>query len=88
MDNVFMSKLKELAAEIIPAGGHVYLYGSRARGDERSDSDWDNYIYPFVELGWNFGYDVSPLSYTYKEWEIRHITPFYKNVENDKILIL
>ncbi|MBQ1731167.1 MAG: nucleotidyltransferase domain-containing protein [Bacteroidales bacterium] len=105
MDNVFMSKLRELAAEIIPAGGHVYLYGSRARGDERSDSDWDllilldkeksnfnydhdNYIYPFVELGWNFGYDVSPLSYTYKEWEIRHITPFYKNVENDKILIL
>lgn len=105
MDDVFFSKLKELAAKVIPQGGHAYLYGSRARGDARSDSDWDmlilldkettnmssdfdNYCYPFIELGWNYGYSVSPLSYSYKEWEIRHITPFYKNVEHDKILII
>lgn len=29
------------AAEILPAGSRVVLYGSRARGDSHVDSDWD-----------------------------------------------
>lgn len=33
--------LKATAAEILPKGSRVALYGSRARGDYRADSDWD-----------------------------------------------
>ena len=80
------------------------LYGSRARGDYRSDSDWDllvlvdkdsqhlqdfdRYAYPFVEMGWQIGAEINPMLYTYQEWEQRKFTPFYNNVEQDKIQLI
>lgn len=30
-----------LAKKVMPEGSQVWLYGSRARGDTRDDSDWD-----------------------------------------------
>ncbi len=33
--------LKLKASEILPEGSRLVLYGSRARGDNRPDSDWD-----------------------------------------------
>lgn len=95
--------LKGVAQRVVPAGGKVWLYGSRARGDAHEDSDWDllillpqstitsadedNIAYPFVHEGWKRNLDVSPQLYTIDEWAERSFTPYYKNVEHDKISI-
>lgn len=42
-DNL-ITAIKEKAAEILPAGSRLSLYGSRARGDAGIDSDWDLHI--------------------------------------------
>lgn len=96
-------RLKEVAQMVIPPGGSAWLYGSRARGDARDDSDWDilillnknriekedydNVGYPFTEFGWTTGEMIIPVLYTVKEWEQNSFTPFYKNVEHDKIAV-
>lgn len=98
-----MQKLREVAHNILPEGSSVWLYGSRARGEARQNSDWDILIllnqdnlgkddfdkfgYPFIVLGWQYGEDVSPQLYTRNEWNLRSITPFYNNVEQDKLII-
>ncbi len=42
-DNL-IAALKVKAAEILPQGSRMSLYGSRARGDAKEDSDWDLHI--------------------------------------------
>ena len=99
-----VAHIKQVAHDVLPKGSVLYLYGSRARGDYHEDSDWDllvlvdqdrqqlqdfeHYAYPFVEMGWNEGVEINPMLYTRTEWEKRHFTPFYHNVENDKIVLV
>ena len=40
-DNMVIQKIQEVARQVLPPGSELYLYGSRARGDARPDSDWD-----------------------------------------------
>ena len=96
--------IQTMAKQILPEGSTLWLYGSRARGDNRPDSDWDlvvlvdkdkqqlqdfdQYAYPFIELGWKTGTEINPMLYTRKEWQQRHFTPFYKNVEHDKMVLI
>lgn len=102
-DNLIIG-LKSIANEVLPQGSKVWLYGSRARGEARPDSDWDlliliekdkvssadedTYSYPFVLYGWKHAAAVSPMLYTYDEWAKRSASPFHQNVEHDKIAIL
>ncbi len=83
----------------VPAS--VYLYGSRARGDGELNSDWDllivtpddastkddfeRFAYPFTEIGWRLGEQITPLLYTQSEWEAERDTAFYHNVQHDSI---
>lgn len=94
-------RIKDVAIKAIPKGSQAILYGSRARGEARSGSDWDililldkeqleqsdydNVSYPFVLLGCDLGEEINPIMYTKKEWESYRITPFYANVLRDGI---
>lgn len=96
-----IEQIKKVAREVMPLNGRVLLYGSRARGTERADSDWDllllldkpkieqsdydEVVFPFTYLGWELGEAIIPVVYTKKEWEESTFLPFYKNVEQDKM---
>ena len=98
-----IDNIRQVAAHVLPQGSVLYLYGSRARGDSREDSDWDILIvldkaqlqpddydtvtYPLTKLGWDIGAEINPIMYTKKEWEASRITPFYHNVIKDAIAL-
>lgn len=98
-----LQQIKEVAMRVMPKGSKVILFGSRARGDERSDSDWDLlvlldkdkiqdsdhdlYTYPFWELGWSIDAMIHPVIYTLEDWAKKNNPIFRYNVERDGILI-
>ena len=67
--------MREIASHVLPKGAEVILFGSRARGDARVDSDWDililidgeratcedfeKFAYPFVDYGWSVGEQIN-----------------------------
>ena len=94
--------IRETGRKVVPQGGQVWLYGSRARGDAHEGSDWDILIllnkpkleasdydvtYPFRELGWEIGEEISPHIYTKKQWDEWTFLPYGKNVERDKYVL-
>ena len=95
-----IESIKCKAAEVLPKGSTLYLYGSHARGDyhegsdwdllvlldkpKREVSDWDNYACPFIDMGWDIGEDISVQYYTKDQWMNGPHSLFYFNVEEDK----
>ena len=98
-----MHGMKVVAKNVLPSTSHAYLYGSRARGEAREDSDWDVLLvldkdeiedsdydevsYPFTYFGWENGECIIPVLFTKKEWDENSYTSFNSNVEQDRILI-
>ncbi len=86
---------------MIDPKAEVILYGSRARGDERTDSDWDILIltnYPvdleierkfrdkLYDLELETGESFSVFAYSKNDWVTKQrITPFYQNVTQEGI---
>lgn len=82
----------------------MWLYGSRARGTAHAESDWDllilldknkrtnedfeAYSAPLMDFGFEHGELVMPHMYTYQQWEKYSFTPFEKNVEQDKVVLI
>lgn len=93
--------IRQLGKEILPENAKLLLFGSQARDDARTDSDWDllllldgervtnedfdRWVFPFISLGWSLGVEINPVAYTYEEWRRRQITPFYKNVMKEGV---
>ena len=98
-----IENIRQVAASVLPKGSTLYLYGSRARGDwtpesdwdllvlldkpERDRKDWENYAWPFTDMGWNIGEDISARTYTKNDWFNGPHTMFFFNVEEDKEIL-
>lgn len=96
--------IKQTAARTLPQGASLWLYGSRARGDARPDSDYDllilldkdelspedsaRYSYPLYFWGTGIGAEVNAHVYTKKDWHKWRFAPFNENVEEDKIVLI
>lgn len=96
-----IEQISNVAREVLPSDARLFLFGSRARGTSRCNSDWDllvllnkerreptdisRYACPFMELGYDIKEEINPIVYTSKEWESRRFTMFHHLVEKDQI---
>ena len=81
----------------------VVLFGSRARGDAKKDSDWDLLILidsqnirekedlfrdKIYDLELETGEIISMFVYNNKDWSSRHkITPLYKSIKKEGVVL-
>ena len=98
-----INRIKQTAANVLPKGSTLYLYGSRARGDAREDSDWDvlaivdkprlslkdrtNLQYPIWDKGLELGQEINVFPYTRSQWEAAPLSLFKHNVMQEGIVI-
>lgn len=82
-----LDRIKSIVLNNNPSA-KIYLYGSRARGTMKPDSDWDLLIllnkdkitadiektvtYPLYDLEFEIGEVISPIVYSEKEWNSKH----------------
>jgi uncharacterized protein len=91
-------KVKSIVSGISPAN-EVILFGSRARGDFKPDSDWDFLILldlnqidnnqketllaALYQLELAENQVISPILYTKTEWNKRAVAPIFKNIQKE-----
>ena len=97
----YISNLIRTTVNSLDKNVEVILYGSRARGDERTDSDWDILILTdysadlkteqrfrdeLYDLELETGETFSVFVYSKNNWTTKQrITPFYQNVNQEGI---
>ncbi|MEO8112488.1 MAG: nucleotidyltransferase domain-containing protein [Ginsengibacter sp.] len=97
-----ISLIKKNVSEVDPEAD-IVLFGSRARGNEAEDSDWDLLIltdYPvsfqveqqfrhhLFDLELKLGEAFSTFVYSKSDWESKHsVTPLYQNISLEGIRI-
>ncbi|MBW6490666.1 MAG: nucleotidyltransferase domain-containing protein [Lentimicrobium sp.] len=100
--NKILNLIKDNVSQIDPHA-EIILYGSRARGDEKTDSDWDILIliddeatferertfrHHLYDLELNLGEAFSVFVFNKVDWNARFkVTDFYQNVVNEGIAL-
>jgi len=103
MNQLIFNEIKSLKQQILPNEKLILFGSqARGDAREDSDwdlvvllnkngkytwDDFDNYVHPFTELGWDYGVVINPLLYTSEQWEKGKIFPLYKNIIRDGIEI-
>jgi uncharacterized protein len=101
-NTIVLSRIKNLVREVDPTAD-VILYGSRARGDEHQESDWDLLIlvdsktdldyesvfrHRLYEIELDLGEAFSVSVYNKNEWRSNHwMTPLYQNINKEGLRI-
>ncbi len=100
-DAEFLQEVKRNVQQIDPQA-QVWLFGSRARGDARDDSDWDFLVLTDKPVDWMFkrrlrdylfqlGLDsertIGTLIQNRDVWEDLEVTDLYQNVQEDAIAV-
>ena len=98
-DERFLQEVKRYVQEIDPQA-EVWLFGSRARGDAREDSDWDFLVFTTNDLSgsrrWQFsdhlfdveletGRMISTIVWPQQERSRYAVTDLYANVMDEGI---
>ena len=99
---IVLERIKKQVKEIDPLAD-IILYGSRARGDYRPDSDCDILIlvnspadietekvfrHKLYDVELDLGEPVSTYVYNKQEWNSKYwMTPLFKNISNEGIVI-
>ena len=97
-----IAMIRDTIREVEPTA-QIILYGSRARGDARVNSDWDILVivdkdktgladfkrlcYPVYFKGLDMGEEINPSLYTKSEWESAPPSLFKYNVVKEGIAI-
>src|SRR5690606_28188806 len=100
--SIVLNKIKSIIKQIDPQAA-VILYGSRARGDERPDSDWDLLIlvntkadldyerifrHKLFDLELELEQSFSVTVHNKNESKLKHwVTPLYQNIAREAIRI-
>lgn len=101
-DTHIATRIRTEIKEIDPKA-KIILFGSRARGDAKHDSDWDILIlikdtvtteierafrYKLFDLELETGEVFSTFVYNTDTWNKKHkVTPFYKSIKQEGILL-
>jgi len=99
-DNQIAIRIREEIKALDPAA-QVILFGSRARGDSRKDSDWDVLILTehsdtykiedtfrdkLFDLELETGEIFSIFVYNKRDWNTRHkVTPLYRSIKKEGV---
>ena len=101
MDRI--ASMIEQSVHKVDAQANVILYGSRARGDERPDSDWDVVIIvdrpqvdfqtfmqignPLYDIAVENNVEINPLIYTKDQWQNSPPSMFRHNVIKEGVVL-
>jgi predicted nucleotidyltransferase len=99
-DSYIAKKIRD-SISLIDSTAQVIVFGSRARGDARRESDWDILILldnpvsteieksfrnNLFDLEIETGEVFSIFVYQIKEWDTRHkVTPLYRNIKKEGV---
>ena len=96
-----LNKIKD-ALMRVDSGIKIILYGSRARGDWNKESDWDILVLVdgnkkknlekkirdvIFEIELETEQPISTLIYSKEEWDELEVSPLYKNVQSEGVLL-